>query len=61
MTTRCRSCELKEQGLVRHIGVSDFAVVVSFHRADQVDPLIAAAGLELDYQDVTEIELGEQV
>lgn len=46
---------------MRHIGVSDFAVVVSFHRADQVDPLIAAAGLELDYQDVTEIELGEQV
>jgi aryl-alcohol dehydrogenase-like predicted oxidoreductase len=37
------------------------AAIVGFRRADQVDPLIAAADLELDYRDVTEIEHGEQV
>jgi aryl-alcohol dehydrogenase-like predicted oxidoreductase len=37
------------------------AAIVGFRRADQVDPLIAAADLELNYQDVTEIEHGEQV
>ena len=37
------------------------AAIVGMRRADQVDPLIVAADLELDYQDVTEIEHGEQV
>ena len=37
------------------------AAIVGFRRADQVDPLIAAADLQLDYQDVTEIEHGERV
>jgi len=35
--------------------------IVGFRRADQVDPLIAAADLELSYADVTEIENGERV
>ena len=33
--------------------------IVGFRRADQVDPLIAAAGLDLDYADVQLIEAGE--
>ena len=37
------------------------AAIVGFRRADQVDPLIAAADLKLDYLDVNEIEHGEQV
>jgi aryl-alcohol dehydrogenase-like predicted oxidoreductase len=34
--------------------------IVGFRRAEQVDPLIAAADLELDHDDVTTIEDGEQ-
>jgi aryl-alcohol dehydrogenase-like predicted oxidoreductase len=35
--------------------------IVGFRRAGQVDPLIAAANLELDYADVQEIEHGTEV
>jgi aryl-alcohol dehydrogenase-like predicted oxidoreductase len=35
--------------------------IVGFRRADQVDPLIAAAGLELNAADIDEIEHGERV
>ncbi|HWG22755.1 aldo/keto reductase [Actinospica sp.] len=34
--------------------------IVGFRRADQVDPLIAAADLRLDHADVTEIENGTE-
>jgi aryl-alcohol dehydrogenase-like predicted oxidoreductase len=35
------------------------AAIVGFRRPDQVDPLLAAAGLELTADDVAEIEAGE--
>jgi aryl-alcohol dehydrogenase-like predicted oxidoreductase len=37
------------------------AAIVGFRRADQVDPLIAAAGLELTPADIAEINTGSEV
>jgi aryl-alcohol dehydrogenase-like predicted oxidoreductase len=41
---------------LRHPAVD--AAIVGFRRPDQVDPLVAAADLQLTVQDLTEIQAG---
>jgi aryl-alcohol dehydrogenase-like predicted oxidoreductase len=54
--TRLRTAQLGDTDLeITHVGFGAWAIV-GFRRPDQVDPILAAANLELTAQDLDEIE-----